>query len=229
MIESFEEKLFPPNLALSPAAVIKRFSRAVKIYGADSILSDRKFQKAREMWAGSVFLLAWGKMAKRICWLRPEYKDAPDVYGVFFDQHPKYEKADIEKIINLEVSDWRGDEAETIIDRIKEKISKNYPPYFWLIIHIVALGKSVNPELIAENVLRLNSRMPIFIISSDANKGINNYAVIGLSPYRWRLDFDLGQEVLENKQKLEALSVIFKPGHGIEDLSIISLEFPNLD
>lgn len=224
--KSFEEKLFPPDLALSPIAAIKRFNQAVKIYGADNVLSERKFQKAREMWVGSVFLLAWSKMAKRICWVRPEYKNAPDVYGVFFDQHSKYKKADIQKIIHLEISDWRGNKTENIINRIAEKNSKNYPSYFWLIIHISALGESINPESIANDVSRLKPRMPVFLVSSDASRGINNYAVIGMPPYKLRFDFDLGRELLEDKQKPDAIKVIFGPGHEIDGLSILPLEFP---
>lgn len=49
----FEKQLYPPEMGMSPQFAMNRFKRAMAKCGQQKVLSESRFQKAREMWASA--------------------------------------------------------------------------------------------------------------------------------------------------------------------------------
>jgi hypothetical protein len=84
---SFEQQLFPPDWCYSPALINDRFNAAQAKYGRNAVLTDSRFQKAREMWITGTYLLGLEVRTGAFFWAAPEYHDPPDTYGVGVTTH----------------------------------------------------------------------------------------------------------------------------------------------
>ena len=101
---NFEEELFPPELAMSPAFAIQRVTEAARIYGQDLVLTDRRFKKAREIRATAAFLLGLSKITGNTYWVMPEHKDAtPDTYGIWLSAHSSYKESNARNVLSIGV------------------------------------------------------------------------------------------------------------------------------
>jgi hypothetical protein len=131
----FVHKLFPPDIAMSPSFAIGRFTAAARKYGHNRVLTESKFQKAREIRTTAVFLLGLSKITGKTYWVKPEYEDnTPDTYGISFSPHPKYHDGNVREILSIEVKEYEIHSDEDLLSFIKEDFQTNICPiiiFYW--------------------------------------------------------------------------------------------------
>src|SRR6266481_3135941 len=118
----FEKLLFPDDW-MSPAFVVERFNLSIQKYGANLVLGDSRFKRAREMWITAVSLLGLQSISEKVFWLKPEYNEqAPDTYGTFFTPHATIQDTDSQVLMPIEVTEWEGHSEDGLVQRIIKKL-----------------------------------------------------------------------------------------------------------
>jgi hypothetical protein len=103
----FERQLYPRDIGMSPQFAMNRFKAAVEKCGREKLLSEHRFQKARQTRATAAFLTGLSKMTQKTYWLALEYVNpTPDTYGMPFAPHPEYERGKIREMPDVEVSEF---------------------------------------------------------------------------------------------------------------------------
>ena len=137
MKETFEQRLFPPSLAMSPAFAMGRFTAASNKYSQDHVLTNSRFKKAREIRATAAFLLGLSKITGKTYWVMPEYDaNTPDTYGISFAPHPKFEDGNIRDMLSVEVTEYESHCHGDLLVFVKRKLSNKYlPNHYILLVH----------------------------------------------------------------------------------------------
>ena len=229
---NFEQKIFPDKFIYDPVSVINRFNSAIKKYGEDKVFKDRRFQKSREMWISSVFLLGLYEMIepKIDHWLKPCYDQWPDTRGVFFSPREDIKDSDIQKWVYLEITEWDKHSSESLCDQILKKVKyKNYPKNYVLVIYIKKLLVKVNLKSVFEKLKKFNiSNLYIFVVASDINKS-GDHCVVCLHPEYRREDFYLKEIMKKLKKDCDAIEVKRKRGREISDIIRKPFPLPELE
>jgi hypothetical protein len=230
----FEKLLFPESPLLTPYVVIERFEGAVRFYGKDLVLTDRRFQKAREMHATAIFLLGRSKLVvgNEKYWLAPSYDEVPDVYAYRFQPHPDIPDGQQTVQYFIEVTDWEAHSKETLSERVKNKLAgKAYPFHFILLVHA---KKDIAVDMDAEYAEIQKQGLPImeaWMTATLANKGDGWQALFSMGTPKIGCDFSLKALVLENKGQIPGalLLDLHKKGNQTEIFSYLyKFEFPPL-
>jgi hypothetical protein len=150
----FQEQLYPSDLGMSPQFAMYRFKGAIAKYGQRKVISESRFQKAREMWATACFLTGLSKLTQKTYWVAPEYNNqTPDTYGVSFTPHFKYQGGKVREDLYIEVSEYEQHASGNLVDTIKRKLSgKAYPDYYVLLIYANRPGEKVNLEQVFQEL-----------------------------------------------------------------------------
>jgi hypothetical protein len=225
--KNFEKRLFSDRFIYDPVSVIDRFNSAIKKYGEDKVFEDRRFQKSREMWISSVFLLGFYEITepKIDYWLKPCYDQWPDTYGVFFSPRKDIEDIDIQNWFHIEITEWDEHSSKELSDQILKKIrDKNYPKNYTLVIYVKKIGIKIDLRAAFEKLKKSNvPNLYIFVVTSDINKS-GDHCIACLHPEYKRENFYL-QEIME-KLKKDYDFVEVKKGRGHDISPPIPKLFP---
>lgn len=229
MKNNFEEKLFPPNLAMSPAFAIGRFTAAVRKYGQDFVLTDARFKKAREIRATAVFLLGLAKITGKTYWVMPEYiADTPDTYGISFAAHPKYEDGNIRDLLSVEVTEYETHSDEDILAFVKRKLSNKYlPDHYILLVHMNRASEKINTEQVFFELSKERLRLgEVWLLGNVEDGTDDKFVVVCLYSTRAGVFFQLNEEIEKNKGQTEMITM--SRGMGKETSErILEIKLPN--
>jgi hypothetical protein len=210
MKNNFEEKLFPPNLAMSPAFAIGRFTAAARKYGEERVLTNSRFKKAREIRTTAAFLLGLSKITGRTYWVMPEYvADTPDTYGISFTVHPRYEYGNIRDMISVEVTEYETHSEEDLLAFVRRKLSDKYlPQHFILLVHVNRLGETISTERafleLSKEQLRLGE---VWLLGNIEDLTDDKFVVVCLYSTRAGVFFQLNEELERNKEQTEMITM----------------------
>jgi hypothetical protein len=99
---------------------MNRFKGALAKYGQQRVLTESRFQKAREIWATAAFLTGLSKLTEKTYWVAPEYiNQTPDTYGISARPHPEYERGKMKDVLNIEVSEYEQHASGDLVETIK--------------------------------------------------------------------------------------------------------------
>ena len=210
MKNNFEEKLFPPNLAMSPAFAIGRFTAAARKYGQERVLTNSRFKKAREIRTTAAFLFGLSKITGRTYWVMPEYvADTPDTYAISFTAHSRYEDGNIRDMISVEVTEYETHSDEDLLAFVKRKLSDKYlPQHFILLVHVNRLGETINTEHafleLSKEQLRLGE---VWLLGNVEDRTDDKFVVVCLYPTRAGVFLQLNEELEKNKEQTEMITM----------------------
>jgi hypothetical protein len=180
MKDNFEEKLFPPNLAMSPAFAIGRFTSAAIKYGQVCVLTDSRFKKAREIRATAAFLIGLSKITGKTYWVMPEYvADTPDTYGISFAAHTKYEEGNIREMLSVEVTEYETHSDEDLLGSVRRKLSNKYlPDHYILLVHANRVSERINTEQVFIELSTQKFKLGEIWLLSNIEDGMDDTCVV---------------------------------------------------
>ena len=231
MKDNFEEKLFPPNLAMSPAFAIGRFTAAAGKYGQELVLTDSRFKKAREIRATAAFLLGLSKITGKTYWVMPEYvADTPDTYGISFAAHPKYEDGNIRERLSVEVTEYETHSDEHLLAFVRRKLANKYlPDNYILLVHANRLRERINTDQVFIELTAQTFRIgEIWLVSNIEDGTDDNFVAVCLYSTRAGVFFQLNEELEKNKGQTEMITT--SRGRG-KDASqrMLEIKLPELE
>jgi hypothetical protein len=210
MKNNFEEKLFPPNLAMSPAFAIGRFTAAARKYGPDLVLTDPRFKKAREIRATAAFLLGLAKITGKTYWVIPEYiADTPDTYGISFAAHPKYEDGNIRDLLSVEVTEYETHSDEDMVAFVNRKLANKYlPDHYILLVHVNRANEKTNIEQVFVELSKERLRLgEVWLLGNINDVTDDKFVVVCLYSTRAGVFFQLNEEIEKNKGQIEMITM----------------------
>jgi hypothetical protein len=228
----FEQKLFPASPALSPAAVVGRFNGALNKYGQKTVFEDKRFQKARELWIGSVFSLGLTKLTKQRYWVVPDYSETPDLYLTTLVPHRKYKDSDTEVRSLIEVTEWEEHSCLSLSKQILKKLAgKNYPEHYILLVYIKRCGQVVNMDKVfqelQEHALPL---LEVWALSPSLSVQGCDHALFALHPIKTRSNFNLKNEVILSRNvQVDMLEIKRRKGRNMTIEGIKTFIYPELE
>ena len=230
MKDIFEERLYPPDLGMSPSFAIRRFKSATRKYGDNNVLTNSKFKKAREIWITAAFLLGLSKITSRTYWVLPEYKDStPDTCAISFVGHPAYENSKMREIISVEVSQYEEHSKEDLLSIIKTKLSnKHLPDHYILLMQVNRASEKINLDDVFSQLSKEEMRVgEIWLLGKLENNPEDNYVVACLFPKRAGGFFSLDEELDKNTNQTEMIRVSRGFGENASELTLV-IELPDL-
>lgn len=205
----FEKQLYPPEMGMSPQFAMNRFKRAMAKYGQQKVLSESRFQKAREMWASAAFLTGLSKLAEKTYWVAPEYNNqTPDTYGISFKSHAKYEGGQMKEVLNIEVSEYEQHASGDLVETIKRKLNgKAYPEYYVLLIYGIRPGERVDLARVFQELSKETFSVDeIFLLASVSGGSENVYKVVSLFRKRASIDFSVDEELAKSPTQTDMIT-----------------------
>ena len=210
MKDNFEEKLFPPNLAMSPAFAIGKFTAAARKYGQELVLTDSRFKKAREIRATAAFLLGLSKITGKTYWVMPEYvADTPDTYGISFAAHPEYKEGNIREMLSVEVTEYETHSDEDLLAFVRRKLSNKYlPDHYILLVHANRPSERINTDQVFIELSTQKFKLGgIWLLSNIEHGTDDNFVVVCLYSTRAAGFFQLNEELEKNKGQTEMITM----------------------
>jgi len=205
----FEKKIYPPDIGMSPQFAMRRFRAAIAKYGQQRVLSESRFQKAREIWASGAFLIGLSKITQKTYWVAPEYyEQTPDTYGMSFVPHSKYKNGKLQEIHSIEVSEYEQHADGGLLGTIKRKLSgKVYPDFYVLLIYAKRPGESVNLEEVFQTLsTETFSVSEIFLVASVSAGTKYVYTTVSLYRQRAQVSYCLDDELAQATDQCEMIS-----------------------
>lgn len=231
MKNNFEEKLFPPGLAMSPTFAIGRFTAAADKYGQDNVLTDSRFKKAREIRATAAFLLGLSKITGKTYWVMPEYVAAtPDTYGISFAAHAKYEDGNIREMVSVEVTEHENHSDENLLAFVKRKLSNKYlPGHFILLVHVNRAGEKINTDEVFAELSKEELRVgEVWLLGNIADGTDDKFVVVCLFSTRAGVFFHVNEEMEKNKGQTEMITMSRGMGKNAPQ-RMLEIKLPELE
>lgn len=125
--DSVEERIYPTGIALCPHLVLARNQEIIKKYGLNNFLKRNEFKRAREMYQTAIYAIGMTARTGDYYWITPSNKDTPDSYLIWKEGNELFVEC-------VELTLW-NEHVEEMLEIIKKKINKQYPPYFSIVIH----------------------------------------------------------------------------------------------
>ncbi|MFH0943204.1 MAG: hypothetical protein V1810_03460 [Candidatus Beckwithbacteria bacterium] len=134
-------KVKSDEILVNPCTAISLLERSAREAGLDTINTERFYERTREAWIASVFLLALRKIEGNPWWFKvnSEKHLAPDVFAYKFLEFEPRKTRRLEKFI--EVFRWVKNTKTTLIGEIEKKLNKHYPSSFTLVCYVMRKGK----------------------------------------------------------------------------------------
>ena len=206
----FEKQLYPPEMGMSPQFAMNRFNGAMAKYGQQKVLSESRFQKAREIWASAAFLTGLSKLTQKTYWVAPEYNNpTPDTYGISFKPHAKYEGGKMKEVLNIEVSEYEQHASGDLVETIKRKLNgKAYPEHYVLLIYGIRPGGRVDLEIVFRELSKeIFSVDQIFLLAAILSGGSESvYKVVSLFRKRASIDFSVDEELTKSPTQADMIT-----------------------
>lgn len=227
MKDNFEERLYPPDLGMSPAFAIGRFNSAIRKYDQDVVLTNSKFKKAREVWTTAAFLLGLSKITGKTYWVMPEYVAlTPDTYAISFVTHPQYEGGKICEIISIEVSQYEEHALDDLLTTIQRKLSnKHFPDHYILLMLVNRANEKINLDDVFSRLSKEKIRAgEIWLLGKLEQYPDDKYVVACLFPQRAGHSFSLNEELVKNTNQTEMVTMSRGKGEeALEQIGILKL------
>lgn len=138
----FEEIIFPTNIALTPNEILKRWENLTDKFGLAVITADKRFKRAREVYAAAVYAVGLTAKTGVFYWVSPGKKnETPDAYLIWKDTNKDNHLC----VECVEIVQWEKN-VDDLLKVIKKKISKAYPANFVILIHIERPGDYLKAE-----------------------------------------------------------------------------------
>jgi len=218
--ETFEETLYPPDLAMSPFFAIARFRSMLRKYGEKRVLEDVKFKKAREVWITATFLLGFSTLTEKEYWVLPEHREpTPDTYGLSVAAHPDRPQYKTQDRMSIEVVEWESHGEQDLLDAIQRKLArKKYPSDFVLLIYGRRPGEMVDLEKVFSSLGAGRANISVSEIWLLGNvEGVNpdHHIIVRLYPDRAQREFMVNEQLERRSGQKEM--VRFIRGTGDDD------------
>ena len=230
MKDSFEERLYPPDLGMSPSFAIGRFKLAIRKYGQNIVLTNYKFKKAREIWTTAAFLLGLSKITGKTYWVVPEYQaSTPDSYAISFVAHPQCEDGTIREIICIEVSQYEEHSREDLLAAIRRKMSnKHLPDYYILLVQVSRSNEKINLDDVFSELSNKQRRVgEIWLLGTLQDDPDDKYVVACLFPKRSGEFFSLNEELELNGNQTDIITMSRGKGESASQQKLV-IKLPDL-
>jgi len=192
------------DMLVHPCTAIKLLERSVKDVGLNKIIRDRFYEKTREAWIASVFLLALRKIEGHPWWFKVNSDKhlAPDIYAYRFIE---YEPRKVERQKRLiEVFRWVKTAKTTLLEEIERKIKKNYPSTFTLVCYVMKEEK-VELQKIYTTLKKINPNLfEIWIVGTSKEK-LRNILVGRIWPEVFSTKINLEESCIKTKDEPKIL------------------------
>jgi hypothetical protein len=205
----FEQQLYPAEIGMSPQFAMNRFKGVIAKYGQRKVMSESRFQKAREIWATAAFLTGLSKLTGKTYWVAPEYdSETPDTHGISFQMHPTYHTSKIRELLEIEVSTYEQHASGNLVETIKRKLDgKAYPPHYVLLMYVIRPGEKVNLEKVFQELsAEAFSVGEIFLVGSMSSGPKYIYKTVSLFGTKASVDFCLDDELAKTPAQAEMIN-----------------------
>lgn len=173
------------EVLMSPKKVIQRMENIVQKYGRERALKSISFQKAREAWVASVFMLGMGQLTKKTYWIQENaaLHDAPDIFSYSYrNPEESHEIGVVREIQPVEVCEYTMHVKEGLSDHIKRKLKdKVYHEETILICYIQRPGESFRIIDAIKGLEGLQTTVrEVWILFTVENKPLSNFTIARL-------------------------------------------------
>lgn len=119
------------DVLMSPGKVTQRMSNIFQKYGPERAAKSVSFQKAREAWVASVFLLGLSQINKKTYWIQENKvpQEDPDVFGVNYRNREDGKRGVVKEIQPIEIFEYPPEAKLGLSEHIVKKLkNKAYHP-----------------------------------------------------------------------------------------------------
>lgn len=136
------------DVLMAPKKVIQRLENIIQKYGVVKALTSNSFQKAREAWVASVFILGYAmRTDKRHYWIQENKipQDDPDIFAYSYrNPSEQGEIGVVKEIMPIEVFEFPKKAKLGLVEHIKEKLkNKYYHPETIAVCYIMRPGEAM--------------------------------------------------------------------------------------
>ncbi|MBI4008985.1 hypothetical protein HY357_02025 [Candidatus Roizmanbacteria bacterium] len=121
--------LLSSDVLMSPRKVIERMENIIEKYGISRAIKSVAFQKAREAWVASIFMLGMSQLSKKTYWIQENSiaHEAPDIVACSYRNptNPQ-ERGVVKEIQPIEVSEYTKYSNQVLPLFIKKKLKDKF-------------------------------------------------------------------------------------------------------
>lgn len=170
------------EVLMAPKKVIQRMENIVQKHGRERALKSGSFQKAREAWIVSVFMLGVSQKTGRIYWIRENEipQDDPDIFSYSYrNPEESGEIGVVKEIQPIEVCEYPPQAKQRLADHIKIKLqNKYYHPETILICYIQRPGEAFKLIDIIKKLTDLQSTVrEVWLLFHLAQNPASNFTI----------------------------------------------------
>lgn len=210
------------NLMMSPSIVIRRFETVLRSRGLAVATRGRR-KKEREAWITAVWAVGLREVTAREYWVEIEtIEPTPDCKVHFIDRSAGYNHR---LTHNVEVVEWDEHRAE-VLDVIKQKCSRAYPTYFFLLV-LARSGKGINMAELSAEIGQISVPFGEIWVLGRLSGLSSRYAIFMVHPSQKLVEFDLAEALKKDTRVVDFLRPQGRSKSAeFEDLGLLYLPIP---
>lgn len=170
------------DVLMAPKKIIQRMENIIQKYGSERALKSGSFQKAREAWIASVFMLGMSQRTDRIYWIQENEvpQDDPDIFSYSY-RNPEQpgEIGVVKEIQPVEICQYPIQVKKRIAEHIKTKLkNKYYHPETILICYILRPGEAFKLIDIINGLTDLQTTIrEVWVLFNLAGLPVSNFTI----------------------------------------------------
>lgn len=202
------------NIWHSPYNVYKHLGRLAKQIRQEVIEKDGKYKPVREARIAAITALVISQRTKKPAYVQLPPKDPPDAYLM---QQSLEKKGQLD-ITTLEITSYRANQNETLLDQLKRTKANGIQKYsdeYVLVVELLSKD-GIDYEAIRDYLNSINIRFPVWTLYGKTVDGSTTAEFTIINPRIWQTEINIGEAAFKLKQD-GMLDVIFIRRAGSED------------
>jgi hypothetical protein len=197
----------------SPYSVYKHLGRLAKQVGQEAIEKEGKYKPVREARIAAVTALVIYQRTKKPAYVQLPPKDPPDAYLM---QRSLEKKGQLD-ITTLEITSYRANRGETLLDQLKRTKANGIQKYsdeYVLVVELLSKER-IDYEAIRDHLNGINIKFPVWTLYGKTVDGSTTAEFTIINPKIWQTEINIGEAAFKLKQD-GVLDVVFIKRAGSE-------------
>lgn len=194
------------NIWHSPYNVYKHLGRLAKQVGQEAIEKEGKYKPVREARIAAVTALVISQRTKKPAYVQLPPKDPPDAYLM---RQSLKKKGQLD-ITTLEITSYRANRNETLLDQLKRTKASNIQKYsdeYVLVVELLS-KEDIDYEAIRDYLNNIIIKFPVWTLYGKTVDGSTTAEFTIVNPKIWQTEINIGEAAFKLKQE-GMLDVIF--------------------
>lgn len=202
------------NIWHSPYSIYKHLGRLAKQVGQEAIEKEGKYKPVREARIAAIAALVIYQRTKKPAYVQLPPKDPPDAYIM---QRSLEKKGQLD-ITTLEITSYRANRNETLLDQLKRTKANDIQKYSDEYVLVVELfsKEGIDYEAIRDYLNYISIRFPVWTLYGKTVNGSTTAEFTIINPRIWQTEINIGEAAF-NLKKNGMLDMVFTKRAGSED------------